>query len=63
MAMNILSIPAISVELESLVSGAKITIKDRRNRLGSDVIEAVECLKSWFGIRDFQGDEICAEAV
>jgi hypothetical protein len=63
MAMNILSIPAISVELESLVSGAKITITDRRNRLGSDVIEALECLKSWFGIRDFQGDEICAEAV
>ncbi|KAK2684727.1 hypothetical protein QWA68_016241 [Fusarium oxysporum] len=50
-AVDILSIPAISAEPERLFSGAKITITDRRNRLGSDVIEALECLKSWFGIR------------
>ncbi|KAK7582910.1 hypothetical protein V3481_012206 [Fusarium oxysporum f. sp. vasinfectum] len=49
MAVDILSIPAMSAEPERLFSGAKITIKDRRNRLGSDVIEALECLKSWFG--------------
>ena len=54
--MDILSIPAMSAEPERLFSGAKITITDRRNRLGSDVVEALECLKSWFGIRDFQGD-------
>jgi hypothetical protein len=58
MAVDILSIPAMSAEPERLFSGAKITITDRRNRLGSDVIEALECLKSWCGIRDFQGDEI-----
>ncbi|KAI8402270.1 hypothetical protein FOFC_17577 [Fusarium oxysporum] len=64
MAVDILSIPAMSAEPERLFSGAKITITDRRNRLGSDVIEALECLKSsWFWMRDFQGDEICAEAV
>jgi hypothetical protein len=63
MAVDILSIPAMSAEPERLFSGAKIAITDRRNRLGSDVIEALECLKSWFGIRDFQGDEICVEAV
>jgi len=63
MAVDILSVPAMSAEPERLVSGAKITITDRRNRLGSDVIEALECLESWFGIRDFQDDEICAEAV
>ena len=62
MAVDILSIPAMSAEPEPLFSGAKITITDRRNRLGSDVIEALECLKSWFGIRDFQGDYIFAEA-
>jgi hypothetical protein len=46
----------MSVEPERLFSGAKITITDRRNRLGGDMIEALECLKSWFGIRDFHGD-------
>lgn len=52
MAVDILSIPAMSAEPERLFSGAKITITDRRNRLGRDVIEALECLKSWLGIRD-----------
>ncbi|OBS15909.1 hypothetical protein FPOA_27961 [Fusarium poae] len=52
MAVGILSIPAMSAEPERLFSGAKITITDRRNRLGSDVVEALECLKSWFGIRE-----------
>ena len=55
MAVDILSIPAMSTEPERLFSGAKVTITDRRNRMGSDVIEATECLKSWFGIRDFEG--------
>ena len=56
MAVDILLIPAMSAEPERLFSGAKITITDRRNRLGSDVVETLECLKSWFGIREFQGD-------
>ena len=60
MAVDILSIPAMSAEPERLFSGAKITITDRRNRLGSDTIEALECLKSWFGLRDFQGDDVLA---
>lgn len=41
MAVDILSIPAMSAEPERLFSGAKITITDRQNRLGSDVIEAL----------------------
>jgi hypothetical protein len=57
MAVDILSIPAMSAEPERLFSGAKIMITDRRNRLGSDIIETLECLKSWFGIRDFNGDD------
>lgn len=63
MAVDILSIPAMSAEPERLFSGAKVTITDRRNRLGSDVVEALECLKSWYGIRDFQGDNPSAVAV
>lgn len=46
MAVDILSIPAMSAEPERLFSRAMITITDRRNRLGSDVIEAPECVKS-----------------
>jgi hypothetical protein len=56
MAVDILSIPAMSAEPERLFSGAKITITDRRNRLGADVIGALECLKSWFDICDLQED-------
>jgi hypothetical protein len=39
----------MSAEPERLFSGAKITITDRRNRLGIESIEAIECLKSWLG--------------
>jgi hypothetical protein len=47
MALDILSIPTMLAELERLFSGAKITIIDRRNRLGIKSIKAIKCLKSW----------------
>jgi hypothetical protein len=53
MALDMLSIPAMSAEPERLFSGAKISITDRRNRLGIESIEALECLKSWMGIQEF----------
>src|SRR5437588_6265369 len=40
MALDILSIPAMSAEPERLFSRAKITITDRRNRLGAETVEA-----------------------
>jgi hypothetical protein len=49
MALDVLSIPAMSAEPERLFSGAKISITDRRNRLGIESIEAIKCLKSWLG--------------
>ena len=49
MALDILSIPAMSAKPERLFSGAKITITDCRNKLGIESIEAIECLKSWLG--------------
>ncbi|KAJ6784307.1 hypothetical protein PWT90_04256 [Aphanocladium album] len=36
MATDLLSIPAMSAEPERLFSGAKLTVPDRRNRLGSE---------------------------
>ena len=47
MALDILSIPAMSTEPERLFSGAGITVTERRNRLDAETIEALECLKSW----------------
>ena len=57
MALDILSIPAMSADLERLVSGAKITISDRRNRLGIMTIQALECLKSWLKLVDILEEE------
>jgi hypothetical protein len=57
MALDILSIPAMSADPERLFSGAKITISDRRNRLGIFTIEALECLKSWLNIQMLADDD------
>ncbi len=57
MALDILSIPAISASPERLFSGVKITISDRRCRLGMPTIQALECLKSWLGIIDAKDDD------
>jgi len=56
MAIDILSIPAMSIDPKRLFSDAKIILLDRRNRLGIDTIQALECLKSWLGIVKAQGD-------
>jgi hypothetical protein len=53
MALDMLSIPAMSAEPERLFSGAKISITDRRNRLGIESTEAFERLKSWMGMQEF----------
>jgi hypothetical protein len=52
MAIDYLSIPAMSTDAERLFSSCLITLTDRRNRLGDDVLEAIECLKSWLKIAD-----------
>jgi hypothetical protein len=44
------NIPAMSAETERLFSSYKCTILDRRNRLGIEAIEAIECLKSWLRV-------------
>ncbi len=45
-ALDILSIPAMSAKPERLFSGAKITITDCRNKLGIESVQAIKCLKS-----------------
>lgn len=47
MAIDILSIPPMSAESERVFSGARRTITWERHRLGAEVVEQSECLKSW----------------
>ncbi len=44
MALDILSIPAMSADPERLFSSAKLVLTDLRNRLGMDLLEAFECI-------------------
>lgn len=47
MAIDVLSIPAMSAEAERLFSSAKKTLDDSWNSLHAATIEALECMKSW----------------
>ena len=47
MAIDILSIPAMSAEPKRVFSGARRTVSWERMKLGSESIEKTECLKSW----------------
>jgi hypothetical protein len=52
MAIDYLSIPAMSTDAERLFSSCLITLTDSQNRLGDNVLKAIECLKSWLKIAD-----------
>ena len=47
MALDMLSIPAMSASPERLFSGAGMTVTARRHRLGNESIDALKRLKSW----------------
>lgn len=59
MALDILAIPAMSAEVERVFSSASLNITNWRNRLGEEVVEAIECQKSWLqsGIIELSGAE------
>jgi hypothetical protein len=48
MALDTLSVPAMSVECERVFSSAKKLLTPARNNLQEDIIEATECLKAWW---------------
>jgi hypothetical protein len=56
MAIDILSIPAMSAAPERLFSGTKISVTDRRNRLGMASINAQMCLRRWYKV--LSGQEV-----
>ena len=47
MAIDILSIPAMSDELEQVFSGACRTVSWDRGQIEAETLEQVECLKHW----------------
>lgn len=47
MAIDILSIPAMSADSERVFSGARRTVSWDRSSLNEETIEHTECIKSW----------------
>jgi hypothetical protein len=46
----------MSADPERLFSSAKLLITELRNKLSMDIIEAFECLKSWYKIKGWEGE-------
>ena len=63
MAIDFLSIPAMSAAPERCFSGAKETITDKRNKLGGEIIQAFECLKSWFKLKEWKATSFLEDIV
>ena len=61
MAIDILSIPAMSTEAERLFSRAKRQIGPARHSLHASTIEASECFRSWLKAGYYKVDELAAE--
>ena len=47
MALDILSVPAMSAETERLFSLAKLVISTQRQNIDAKSLEVLQCLKSW----------------
>jgi hypothetical protein len=58
MALNLLSIPAMSAAPKRLFSSCKITLTDRCNKLSGRVIEALESLRSWYQVQTFDLEDV-----
>jgi hypothetical protein len=58
MAIDFLSIPAMSAAPERCFSATKETITDKRNKLGSEVIQAFDCLKSLVQTKGVQVESV-----
>ncbi len=57
MALDILSIPIMSIEPERVFSSIRIQLTNRRNKMTIEVLESLECLKSWLKLKDIVVDK------
>lgn len=44
----------MSADPERLFSSTKLVLSDLRNRLGMEIVEAFECLKSWYKLQSLK---------
>ncbi|TKA50188.1 hypothetical protein B0A49_11188, partial [Cryomyces minteri] len=61
MAYDLFLIPGMSSECERAFSHGKKMIRDERYRLKADVIEADQCVKSWYRHRVITGESIASQ--
>lgn len=47
MALDVLSIPAVSAECERIFSQGKLTMTSQRHRMSATTLELLLCLKNW----------------
>jgi hypothetical protein len=48
MALDMLSIPAMSSDCKRIFSQAKLMITGQRHRLKADIVEALQYLRAWY---------------
>ena len=60
MAIDIYSVPAMSAEPERVFSRAKYMVLAQRHSFKSEIIELLECLKSWFRLGIFTEEDLYA---
>lgn len=57
MALDLLTIPAMSADAERIFSGCKLQMTHRRNRMSVKVLEALELLKSWMNLTNWEAHD------
>jgi hAT family C-terminal dimerisation region len=61
MARHYFAIPATSVPVEQVFSGAGNVATDKRNRLSSDTMQFILCIKSWLKMTDESVEQLIIE--
>lgn len=58
MALDLLTIPAMSADAERIFSGCKQQLTDRRNKMSVKVLEGLELLKSWMKLENWEDNVV-----
>jgi hypothetical protein len=61
MALDLLTIPAMSADAERIFSGCRLQMTHRRNRMSIKTLEALELLKSWMNLSNWDDNDAVAE--
>ena len=48
-ALDVLAIPAMSVDPERTFSVTKLTVSSQRHSLSPEIVEEIQCLRNWLG--------------